>query len=406
MHLTGGCRQALRESGRPRYRDAMSGLTIGIDATNLRRGGGVTHLIELLSAASPADQGIGKVIVWSGGKTAARLPQRPWLESISPRALDGGLLSRTLWQWRRLGGEARAMGCDLVFAPGGTYSTNFRPFVSMSQNLLPFEWRELRRYGLSAMALKLVLLRLAQTRTFRRADGVIFLTDYARQAVTRVTGPLPGEIRKIPHGLSPRFFMAPRAQRPAASAEAPFRIVYVSIVDVYKHQRQVVEAVSLLRLAGLPVELELIGPAYAAAERRLRQTIDRVDPQSSWVRYRGERSYEDVHRAYEDADLAVFASSCENQPIILLEMMAAGVPVASSSRGPMPEMLGEAGVYFDPESPDEIARALRGVLDAPEVRAALATRSFKAAQAYSWTDTANSTFAFLASVARQSKLAK
>lgn len=382
------------------------GLTIGIDASNLRRGGGVTHLIELLDAAAPPEHGIDRVIVWSGQKTLARLPQRSWLECIAPAAVEGGLLSRTLWQWRELGAAARAKSCNLVFAPGGSFSTEFRPIVTMSQNLLPFEWRELLRYGLSASTLKFLLLRLAQSRSFRRADGVIFLTDYATAAVTAVTGPLQGEVRRIPHGLSPRFFMAPREPRPSAGSSTPFRIVYVSIVDLYKHQWHVVDAVHLLRRSGLAIDLELIGPAFPPALARLDATIERVDPDRSWVHYRGERPYDEVHRAYADADLAVFASSCENQPIILLEMMAAGVPIASSSRGPMPEMLGDAGLYFDSEQPVEIAATLRKLIESPTLRGELAVRSFSAAQSYSWTDTARETFGFLASVARRSKLAQ
>ncbi len=384
----------------------MNGVTIGIDAANLRRGGGVTHLVELLSAASPADQGVEKVVVWGGEATIARLPRRPWLHLVSPSALNGGLLSRTSWQWLRLGDAARRAGCQVIFSPGGSYSAGFRPAVTMSQNLLPFEWTELRRYGLSAMTLKLLLLRLIQSRSFRRADGVIFLTDYARAKVLDTTGPLRGRTVKIPHGLSSRFFMSPRPQRPAPSGDAPFRVVYVSIVDVYKHQGNVVEAVHRLRQQGLPVTLDLIGPAYGPAGARLHSTIERLDPTGTWASYRGELPYSEVHRAYENADLAVFASSCENQPIILLEMMAAGVPIASSARGPMPEMLGDAGVYFDPEKPDEIALALRGMIESPAQRTELAARSFGAAQAYSWESTARATFEFLASVARKSEFAE
>ena len=54
--------------------------------------------------------------------------------------------------------------------------------------MLPFEWPELRRYGASLTGLRLALLRLGQTRTFRRADAVIFLTRYAHDEVTRITG--------------------------------------------------------------------------------------------------------------------------------------------------------------------------------------------------------------------------
>ena len=59
--------------------------------------------------------------------------------------------------------------------------------------------------------------------------------------------------------------------------------------------------------------------------------------------------HDDLHQKYLDADLGLFASSCENMPNILLETMGAGLPIACSNRQPMPEILKNGGEYFDPE---------------------------------------------------------
>ena len=50
-------------------------LTIGIDASNIRGGGGVTHLVELLRGFDPEGLGITRVVVWSGTKTLQALDQ-------------------------------------------------------------------------------------------------------------------------------------------------------------------------------------------------------------------------------------------------------------------------------------------------------------------------------------------
>lgn len=382
----------------------MKAFTIGIDATNLRRGGGVTHLIELLGAADPARQGISRVVIWSGTPTLDALPDRSWLDKRRLPELDRGLLQRTLWQRFKLSKVARAAGCDLLFVPGGSYAGRFRPVVTMSQNLLPFEFGELRRYGWSWMTLKMLLLRWTQSRTFRRADGVIFLTQAAKASVLRVTGPLAGECPIIPHGLNPRFRMPPKAQQAIDAYEVghPYRLIYVSIIDRYKHQWQVVEAVAGLRRDGWPLALDLVGPAYAPALARLRDTMARCDLQGDWVCYHGAVAYADLHELYAQADLGLFASSCENMPIILLETMAAGLPVACSDRGPMPEVLGGAAVYFDPEHPADIARALRELIASPSLRAEKSQESYTAALAYDWKRCADETFGFLAAVAKRS----
>jgi len=86
-------------------------LTLGIDATNLRSGGGRTHLIELLRAARPESHGIDRVIVWGSQTTLNRLDDRLWLEMVAPPALEGNLLERTGWQRFSLSAVVRAIGC-------------------------------------------------------------------------------------------------------------------------------------------------------------------------------------------------------------------------------------------------------------------------------------------------------
>jgi glycosyltransferase involved in cell wall biosynthesis len=249
------------------------------------------------------------------------------------------------------------------------------------------------------MALKLVMLRAVQARTFRKADGVIFLTTYARDAVLAVTGPLRGLVAMIPHGIAERFFLAPRPQRETAAftdAE-PCRVLYVSVVDEYKHQWHVADAVMRLRAEGVPIELDLVGPPGIAMPR-LRAALSTLDPTAKTIHSRGAAAYDELHSMYASADIGLFASSCENMPNILLEGMAAGLPMACSARGPMPEILQDAGVYFDPEEPATIADALRRLIDSPTLRAALATAAFEQAHAFSWRRCARETFAFLSAV--------
>lgn len=375
-------------------------LTIGIDAANLRRGGGMTHLLELLGSVQPAEFGIERVVVWGGQATLNALADRPWLDKRNPPALDKGLLQRSLWQRYCLSKLARDAGCDVLFVPGGSYVGNFHPVVTMSRNMLPFEWDELKRYGFSLTTLKLLLLRFTQSRSYRNADGLIFLTDYARQAVLGVTGALIAKTTTIPHGLNPRFTLAPKPQRDISDydEETPYRVLYVSIIDQYKHQWHVAEAIAVLRQEGFPVALDLVGPAYQPALRRLNKTFFCCDAERHWAHYHGAIPFNDLHLRYAQADLGIFASSCENMPNILLETMASGLPIACSNRGPMPEVLGAGGVYFDPEKPTEITRVLRELITHPQLRHQLAKKSYEKAKQYSWERCASETFGFLVAV--------
>ena len=114
--------------------------------------------------------------------------------------------------------------------------------------------------------------------------------------------------------------------------------------------------------------------------------------------YHGKLPYGRIDEIYYKANLAVFASSCENMPNILLEKMAAGLPIACSDRSPMPEILGDDGVYFNPESPAEIASALLKLINSPDLRYKKACASFKKATDFSWDSCSANTFSFFEEV--------
>lgn len=379
-------------------------MRLGIDASNIRTGGGLTHLFEILNAAEPHRHGITRVTVWAGRQTIESLPDKPWLHRVHEPMLDQSLPVRAYWQMTKLSRLARRH-CDFLFVPGGTYRGGFRPFATMSHNLLPFEIEESRRYGASWMFLKMLLLGWSQGKSFRDADGIIFLSEYAR-CVVGLEAKIFTNQPVIPHGVNRSFYRQPRAQKPitAYSASNPFRFLYVSKVEPYKHQWNVVEAVAQLRRAGLPVALDLIGGTECPTSgKRLEKIVQCEDPDGMFVHCLDHVPYAKLPDYYHNADAFIFASSCENLPNILLEAMAAGLPIACSDRGPMPEVLLDAGTYFDPEQPDEIAEALQMLIEAPQLREACANQAYQQAQHYSWERCARETFSYLAEVAETAR---
>jgi glycosyltransferase involved in cell wall biosynthesis len=123
--------------------------------------------------------------------------------------------------------------------------------------------------------------------------------------------------------------------------------------------------------------------------------MEKLDPANEFIRYLREVAHESLDGLYAAADIAVFASSCETFGQIVLESMSAGLPIACAARSAMPEILGDAGVYFDPENPLEIASALRTLIDSPALRAEKAEAAFMRSRAFSWERCAEETFDFL-----------
>lgn len=373
-------------------------MRIGIDASNLRGGGGRTHLLEILRALQPETLGISEIRVWGAQDTLVLLPERPWLHLSHQTQLDGRLMERLIWQKRALPRLLTNDEIDILYSPGAGPTGGFHPCVSFHQNLLPFEWKELRRFGFSRTTLRLLALRLLQKRAFRRANGVIFLSGYARQAVEKATGSLSGRVAVIPHGVGEAFRMPPRPPHRIEEMDArrPFKIVYVSTIAPYKHQWRVIAAIGKLRLLhGWPLTLQLVGGVGGKAQKLVAKAIAEWDPEGHWVSLSGEVPYAEMPQSYREADLAIMASTSETQSIALIEAMAAGLPVACSERSSLPEFLGDAGVYFDPEDETSIAAAISGCVQSPELRLQCAERAFMAAAGYDWRSVARQTFEFV-----------
>jgi len=320
----------------------------------------------------------------------------PWMEGALPLRFAG--------QQFQLPRDLKATGCDVLFSPGGTLPLWCTvPMVTMSQNMLPYEPLEAAHFGrLSPMRLKMRLLRFMQGRSFRRADGMIFLTQYAATAVSTALGGISCSKVFIPHGIEPRFLQAPRPQRrlEACTNETPFRVLYVSILMPYKHQAEVALAASQLRAGGMPVDVRFIGAPWGSYGREFTALLYQLDPQCEFLHWSGAEPFDALHNFYQNSDVFVFASSCENLPNILIEAMAAGLPIASSDRGPMPEILGDAGVYFNPEDPASIADSLYKLALNVPLRERLADLAWHNAHAYSWARCARDTFGYIAQVAK------
>ena len=372
-------------------------MILGIDAFNISSGGGLTHLQQILRGAQPSLSGFEKVVIWSSAATLRQLPDKEWLQKRADPALDGGLLSRALWHRFKSRKLAVSEACDVVLCPGGTASSGFRPVVTMCRNMLPFEPDERASYGFSLKTLKLSLLRNTQLCSFRKASGIVFLTEYARDVIASLEPAIVEKTALIPHGISGDFFHD--RTREKSSPDLVPTLIYVSIVSPYKHHANVVRALQEISDRGLSANLILVGPPDSAS-RELASAISAFRSDQCSVKYLGAASRTALPAMLEASDIGIFASSCENMPNILLEKMASGLPLACSNKGPMPEILGAAGVFFDPKDPISIADALEILLGDPELRKKLSLAAQERARRFTWEKTARSTFDYLAEIAK------
>jgi glycosyltransferase involved in cell wall biosynthesis len=372
-------------------------MIVGIDASNIRSGGGVTHLVNLLKYVDIDNNSVDHIVVWACNSTAQQIYKHPKVKTLYVPFLDRNLIFRMIWQRWILPREILNNNCDILFSPGGILPGLIGvPSVTLSQNLLPFEERERCRFPFfSFMRHKLLLIKIMQVSSMKKADGLIFLSDYASKKILNLVPTKNKFIAKIPHGIENRFFHSPKE---GIKNNDIFKLLYVSTLDVYKHQWNVAEAVVELRKNNIQVSIDFIGGSYGPAKKRLLKYMKAVDPHNNFLHYKGVVPFNKLHSIYASSDAFVFASSCENLPNILIEAMASGLPIACSDMGPMPEILKKGGLYFNPEDPKDIAAKLIELIDNPLASKEMSRCSNLESQKYSWKRTTEETFDFIKKV--------
>ena len=378
-------------------------MILGIDASNAGSGGINNYLRELLKAAQPEKHGFTKVVVWAPSRVLKRLPEKSWLEKQNHPFLEKGLIYRQLWQKIHLT-KALRQKCDLLYSPGGIYLNSFRPYVVCCMNMLPFEKEEKDRFGMwTYWRFKIERIMKDQLRSFKKATGVIFLSNYAYNYFTqKYFKPHQNEV--IAFGAKKLYFFDHKEQLAinAYDQQNPFKILYISPVSAYKHQWILAEAIAKLRKKGHPIELNLSGRVnFKRAGKKLEEIINQYDPDQTFLKYHGFASDEKLLELRKETTAYAFSSSCENLPTILIEYMSSGRPIACSNKGPMPDCLQDAGFYFDPTSVESTMEGIEQMLLSPEKRQEHSEKAQSLAKEYVWEECADKTFSFLSQVGRK-----
>jgi glycosyltransferase involved in cell wall biosynthesis len=210
--------------------------------------------------------------------------------------------------------------------------------------------------------------RVAWHRSVRSATRVIVLSEFVREHAIARLGLDPERLRVVPSGVDHRRF------NPSADERLPF-LFYPARGWPHKNHRRLFEAFALLRRERPDLRLVLSGGGDFA------RAPDGVEA-------RGRVSDEELVRLYRTAAAVVFPSLYEGFGQPPLEAMACGCPVAASTAGALPEIVGDAARLFDPREPEAIAGAVRDVLESPDE---WARRGLERAALYSWDVTARAT---------------
>lgn len=248
-------------------------------------------------------------------------------------------------------------------------------------------------------------LNLATRLGAARANKMIAVSEATRQDLIAYYKIPPEKIVVVHHGVHRRFRpIQPSEQSTLDAIRWKYRLQrpYLLCIGTLQRRKNIprlLHAFYLLKeKRHLPHQLVLIGQRTPdLPEQEIFTMIHRLALEQDVV-WMGYVDREDLPILLNGADIFVLPSLYEGFGMPLLEAMACGIPVACSNVSSFPEVVGDAGLLFDPYNIDSIAAALYQGLTDEACRTSLISRGLRRAAQFSWETTARKTLAVLEEV--------
>lgn len=212
----------------------------------------------------------------------------------------------------------------------------------------------------------------------RLANRFLVASSFTRDTLIE-HGAQPESIRVVPYGVDLERFH-PTADAAARTAQerlaAPLRLLFVGRINQRKGLRYLLEALSSLPSGS--IELTICGRVLDGVEEFSRCAFP--------VRLRPSVSSQELVEAYQAADLFVLPSIAEGFGQVLLEALASGLPILTTSRTAGPDLIDEGveGFIVAPQRADLLADRIGWAIGHREALAAMGVCARRRAQLFSW----------------------
>lgn len=236
--------------------------------------------------------------------------------------------------------------------------------------------------------------RLVFRNTVSHAQKVFAVSEHTKKDIVKYFKINPDKIMVTYEGVEPHFKIIDD-QNKLIELKNKYHITkpFIFYVGVWRNHKNLVGLVRafdvLLRKYNLDYQL-VIGGKEDPYYPEIRQTWESLGLDKDIIRP-GFITEEELPLFYNAADLFVIPSFYEGFGLIGLEAMACGLPVAASRTTSLPEVLGEAARYFDPQNPEEMAGVIKEILTNQEEKIKMVQAGMEQIKKYSWEKCAEKT---------------
>ncbi len=191
----------------------------------------------------------------------------------------------------------------------------------------------------------------------RKSHSIICVSKFTADELLRRTPAAPRKVHVIHNGVDERWFQPDHSERPSAR---PY-LLCVGNVKPHKNVQRLIQAFAKIQ-ARHDIDLMLVGrkEGFLAGDTAV---LDLSGVPEGRIHFTGHVSDSLLRSYYAHAEALIFPSLYEGFGLPPLEAMASGCPVVASHAASIPEVCGEAAIYCDPLSVDDIADKIKLVLD-------------------------------------------
>lgn len=262
------------------------------------------------------------------------------------------------------------------------FSTYYFPFLKNKKVVSTFHDMNYTKYK---SLYKKTLLRdvsrdeALQKESLKRADHIIAISQFTKNDLVEQWRINPEKITVIHHGVDKNSIDFSGLDR---ICPYPF-LLYVGERGMFKNFSNVLKAFEILSRNYPDLRLICTGSHFSVFERNEfinRHVEDKIlhVPADEYT----------LARLYHDAEVFVYASYSEGFGMPVLEAMVYDCPVAVSNASCLPEVVGDAGVYFDPFQYEDMAEKIEQLFTSVERRNTIIQLGRKRLEAFSWEKTA------------------
>lgn len=228
------------------------------------------------------------------------------------------------------------------------------------------------------------------------SDHVITGSRFSRDEIIKHTKIDPSKISSIHYGVNQQLFSSISTQISHPLPENFF--LFVSTLSPHKNVTRLLRAWHCV-IQKYP-DWQLVLAGKAVKNKDYLQVFDEYSNLREHVKFLGFVDDQQLLHIYQKAKAMIYPSLYEGFGLPPLEAMAAGCPTMVSTAASIPEICGDASLYFNPLNEEDIAQKMCSLIETPSLRHSLIDRGKERIDQFSWEKTAKEHIEVIESILR------